>query len=147
MTPQNMPYCLKLYTIILVLFILFNTLLVSSSNSQSHQKADVVLSVEKIAYQEWKEEAKTNVRLLPKYGSLPKTADQKDADNQLISTYVKQEGTRSKASAALINLGFNYLYRGEIKTAIYRFNQAWLLDSTNVNIYWGLINFHSGSSI
>ena len=137
MTPQNVPYGIKLRAIILVLTILFNALLVSCGNAQSPRKAEAMRSVEKMTYQEWKEEAKTNIRLLPKYGNLPKTADQKDADNELINTYVKQEGTRSKASVTLINLGFDYLYRGEIKTAMYRFNQAWLLDSTNVDIYWG----------
>ena len=36
----------------------------------------------------------------------------------------------------MISLGFKYLYR-DIKTAMYRFNQAYLLDSTNTDIYWG----------
>lgn len=36
----------------------------------------------------------------------------------------------------LISLGFKYLYN-DIKTAMYRFNQAYLLDSTNTDIYWG----------
>ncbi len=137
MAPQTLPCDMNLRGVIFVLVILFNTLFTSCGNAQSSQKARATLSAEKITYQEWKEEAKTNIRLLPKYGDLPKTEDQKDADNELINTYIKQEGTRNKASTALISLGFNYLYRGDIKTAMYRFNQAWLLDSTNVDIYWG----------
>jgi tetratricopeptide (TPR) repeat protein len=37
----------------------------------------------------------------------------------------------------MIDLGFKYLYRGDIKTAMYRFNQAYLMDNKNSNIYWG----------
>ncbi|WP_316823094.1 hypothetical protein [Pedobacter gandavensis] len=136
MTPQNMPNGMKLSVIILIT-ILFNTLLISCVKSQTPQKTDQIISVGKFTSQQWKEEAKTDIGLLPKYGNLPKSEAQKDADNKLINNLVQQEGSRSKASAALIKLGFNYIYQGEIKTAMYRFNQAWLLDSTNVDIYWG----------
>ena len=37
----------------------------------------------------------------------------------------------------MIELGFKYLYRGDLKTAMYRYNQAFLLDKNNSNIYWG----------
>jgi len=90
-----------------------------------------------ISYKDWKKEAKENIRLLPKYGNKPKNEDQLSADSQLIKNYVKQEGTRLKASEVLIELGFNYLYQGDVKTAMYRFNQAWLLDPENENVYWG----------
>src|ERR1019366_9032346 len=42
-----------------------------------------------------------------------------------------------KASEILIRLGFNYLYKGDLKTSMFRFNQAWLLDPENENVYWG----------
>ncbi|MBO9703318.1 MAG: hypothetical protein J7604_24095 [Sporocytophaga sp.] len=44
--------------------------------------------------------------------------------------------TRRKASEEFVDLGFKYLYK-DIKTAMYRFNQAYLMDSTNIDIYWG----------
>ena len=89
---------------------------------------------------EWKEQAKTNIRLLPKYGHADKTDEQKRLDQKFIDQTMEQEqfkGDRTAASNHLIDLGFNYLYRGDIKTAMYRFNQAYLLDSTNTDIYWG----------
>ena len=89
------------------------------------------------SYADWKEEAKSNIRLLPKYGNVPKTEGQKEADEEMRKTYLEQEGTPRKASELLIKLGFDYLYRGDIKTAMYRFNQAWLLDPINENVYWG----------
>lgn len=86
--------------------------------------------------EQWEEEAKTNIRLLPKYGNVQKTEAQKKADKEFIESALKQDSTNRKASDHLISLGFNNLYR-DIKTAMYRFNQAYLLDSTNTDIYWG----------
>ena len=89
---------------------------------------------------EWDKLAKTDNRLLPKYGHIPKTKEQKEFDEKFIEETVQQEqfkGDRTAASNHLISLGFNYLYRGDLKTAMYRFNQAFLLDSLNTDIYWG----------
>lgn len=86
---------------------------------------------------DWNNEAKTNKRLLPKYGNLPKTDDEKKADQDFIKTILEIDSTTKKASAHLIDLGFSYYYRNDLKTAMYRFNQAYLLDSTNTDIYWG----------
>ncbi|MGX5691427.1 tetratricopeptide repeat protein [Arcticibacter tournemirensis] len=90
-----------------------------------------------ISYSAWKEEAKSNIRLLPQYGGAEKTQEQKSADQELIDAYTAQEGSRRKGSELLVKLGFDYLYRGDLKTAMYRFNQAWILDSGNANAYWG----------
>jgi tetratricopeptide (TPR) repeat protein len=90
-----------------------------------------------ISYSAWKEEARNNSRLLPKYGKAEKTPEQKKADKELIDAYVAQAGSRSKGSELLIRLGFNYLYKGDLRTAMYRFNQAWLLDPQNPNVNWG----------
>ena len=86
--------------------------------------------------EQWNEEAKTNIRLLPKYGHIAKTEGQKAADKDFMETTLRRYSTNRKASDHLIELGFQYLYK-DIKTAMYRFNQAYLLDSTNSDIYWG----------
>lgn len=93
-----------------------------------------------LTFSDWEEQSKTNKRLLPKYGQLPKTEDEKIYDGKFINEILKQEqfkGDRTAASNHMIQLGFNYMYRGDLKTAMYRFNQAYLLDSTNTDIYWG----------
>lgn len=90
-----------------------------------------------ISYAAWKEEARNNIRLLPKYGEAKKTLEQEKADQELIDAYVAQTGSREKGSELLIKLGFDYFYKGNIKTAMYRFNQAWLLNPQNTNVYWG----------
>ena len=92
---------------------------------------------QQITYNQFKEEAKTDFRLLPKYGNAAKTKEQINLDNDLIQDYLKQGGTHRKASEILIRLGFNYLYKGDLKTSMFRFNQAWLLDPENENVYWG----------
>ncbi len=90
-----------------------------------------------ISYKQWNKDAKNDIRLRPKYGNIPKTEEQKNADDQLIKSYVLQEGSREKASEFLIDVGFDYLYKGEIKTAMSRFNQAWLLNPKNTDVFWG----------
>lgn len=92
---------------------------------------------QQMTYSEWESEAKTNIRLLPKYGNIQKSKEQIKADNELIADYLAQAGTRYKGSELLIKLGFDYLYKGDLKTAMYRFNQAWLLDPKNENVFWG----------
>jgi tetratricopeptide (TPR) repeat protein len=87
-------------------------------------------------WEDWEKEAQSNIRLLPKYGNVEKTEKQKESDKEFIETILKQDSTHRKGSDHLIDLGFKYLYH-DIKTAMYRFNQAYLLDSTNTDIYWG----------
>ncbi len=89
---------------------------------------------------EWDKEAVVNIRLLPKYGTVEKTEQQKIADSNFISTILNDStynGDKLKASNHFIGLGFTYLNRGDVKTAMYRFNQAYLLENNNPEIYWG----------
>jgi len=93
---------------------------------------------QKMKSDEWDKQAKTDIRLLPKYGNKPKTKEQKKADQEYIDTQIELFKDRTAASNDVISSGFNYLlYRGDAKTAMYRFNQAYLLDSLNSDIYWG----------
>lgn len=91
------------------------------------------------SFEEWEKESLTNNRLLPRYGNKPKTPAQIDADSAYIKQIMglPQFKTRREASDHLIHLGFQYYYRQDFKTAMYRFNQAYLLDSTNTDIFWG----------
>ena len=96
-------------------------------------------ALSQVSFEEWEAESKTNKRLLPKYGYLRKSEIEIKSD----SDYVKQMmatpqfKNRREASNHLIGLGFQYYYRGDLKTAMYRFNQAYLLDTTNSDIFWG----------
>ena len=130
------------------IIILFCFVLSACSNGQNRKNnnPDISTPHNKITYEEWKEEAKSNIRLFPKFRDAVKDEGQKEADQELINDYIKQQGTRHKGSEVLVNLGFDYLYGGDPKTAMYRFNQAWLLDPKNENAFWGfaVIYFNFG---
>jgi tetratricopeptide (TPR) repeat protein len=92
---------------------------------------------QQIDHPNWQEESKDNIRLLPEYGNVTKTKNQKEADDDFIKLSLQQDGSREKASEHMVESGFSYLYRNDLKTAMYRFNQAWLLNPKNENAYWG----------
>jgi tetratricopeptide (TPR) repeat protein len=72
----------------------------------------------------------------PLYGEMPKTADTQKADDQFIAAAVKY-GTRAQTSDHSVTLGWQYLAKHDVPTAMKRFNQAWLLDPGNGNAFHG----------
>ncbi len=90
-------------------------------------------------FEKWEEESKTNKRLLPMYGHVLKSEAEIKSDSDYVSKMLAlpQFKTRREASNHLINLGFQYYYRSDFRTAMYRFNQAYLIDSANPEIFWG----------
>ncbi len=95
------------------------------------------VAIGQMSFDDWQLESQSNKRLLPKYGGAKKTKTEKKSDADFIESAMSQFDTRREASDHMIDLGFNYYYRGDLKTAMYRFNQAYLLDAENANIYWG----------
>lgn len=89
------------------------------------------------AYKLWKFEAQNDVRLMPKYGGVEKVNNWEDDDATFIRTILKVDKTNEKASARLVQLGFSYLGKGDFNTAMHRFNQAWVLNPKNEDIFWG----------
>jgi len=73
------------------------------------------------------------------YGGMDRNANPtlKGADDKLIEDTTRQYGSREKASAAFVNNGFIYYNRDDLSNAMRRFNQAWLLDPNNAEVYWG----------
>ncbi len=92
---------------------------------------------QQITYDQFKEEAKTEINLRPEYGNVKKDKELLEEDKKFIDFELKQNGTLQKASEELVKLGFSYLYKGDLKTSMRRFNQAWLLNPKNENSYWG----------
>lgn len=80
-----------------------------------------------------------DINLQPKYGALPKNDAQKAADEKFlagIDDYYK--GDRKKAAEDIVRRGWQFLRQGNAPDAMRRFNQAWLLDSSNANAIWGM---------
>ncbi len=74
---------------------------------------------------------------VPMYEGIEKTADQKEADEKFIETIVQQAGSREAAAKGIVQNAWVYFNNGQIKDAMKRFNQAWMLDPKNPDAYSG----------
>ncbi|MBK7383614.1 MAG: hypothetical protein IPI81_09800 [Flavobacteriales bacterium] len=88
-----------------------------------------------LTFEEWHQRALVDIRLRPRYGDVPKSAGQLESDAAFVQQVLSNDSTPRAASAHLLGLGYNYLRSGDHVSAMYRFNQAFLLDSTNTDIY------------
>ncbi|MBP5441127.1 MAG: hypothetical protein J6Y14_09535 [Fibrobacter sp.] len=75
-----------------------------------------------------------SINEIPEYGNQPKSPEMLQADQQFLN---KVQGKEQEAFEHLMNVGWSFFQRGDIGTAIKRFNQAWLIDSTRYESYWG----------
>ena len=76
------------------------------------------------------------INKLPMFGNVKKCKEQIDDDKTFIETCEKSPGRKAYAAHMVVR-GWQYLHRGDLDTSTMRFNQAWLLDSLNAEIYWG----------
>jgi len=76
---------------------------------------------------------------VPMYGGLDRSQypDLRAADEKLIADTTRHYGSREKASEAFVRNGFAYYGRDDLANAMRRFNQAWLLDPNNPEVYFG----------
>lgn len=91
----------------------------------------------KSAYENWKARAKTDMRLLPKYSGVVKSKPYIEIDQQFIKEATEQFTSKERASYVHSRWGMEYAKKGDLKTAMYRLNQAWLLDPKNPEVYHG----------
>jgi tetratricopeptide (TPR) repeat protein len=77
----------------------------------------------------------------PRYGDVKKSQKFIDMDNKFIETMEKQFGSRDIAAKEALIIGWELFSHRDYETAMLRFNQAWLLDSTltEVNCGFGAI--------
>lgn len=85
----------------------------------------------------------------PMFGNSLKTKQQKASDEKFINNVVQEAGSRAAAAKEMVALGWKYYERRDLITSMKRFNQAWLLDPNNADIYWGfgLILAAQGDSV
>ena len=86
------------------------------------------------------QDCKEGINLLPMYGKLPKCAQQVKSDNDFLAHADKKFTDRKTAALSYVDLGWDYFYKNDLETSMKRFNQAWLLDSLNADVYWGFGN-------
>ncbi|HRH39904.1 MAG TPA: hypothetical protein PK760_16255, partial [Flavobacteriales bacterium] len=94
-----------------------------------------------LTYNEWAARAVKDMRLAPRYGDRKKSAEQLASDAEFIRLMHEKDSVPRSASSTLIAHGFDLLRKGDLPAAMFRFNQAFLVDSTNTDIYWGYGTF------
>lgn len=83
------------------------------------------------------QECPEGINLIPMYGHAKKCQAQLDADKKFIEHVLQDYGSLKEGSIKHVWLGWQYLEKNDYETAMKRFNQAWLLDSLNADVYWG----------
>lgn len=99
------------------------------------------LCAQHLTYDEWIQKANIDMRLIPRFGDKLKNDAQKESDADFLRLMRAQDSIPRSASQQLVLHGFDLLRKGDLTSAMYRFNQAFLVDSTNSDIYWGYGSF------
>ena len=81
----------------------------------------------------------TRIDEVPMYGGMDRAQnlELKTGDEKFITEVTAQFGTREKASAKWVDQGFAFYRQDNLAMAMRRFNQAWLLNPSNPDVYWG----------
>ncbi|TAF75088.1 MAG: hypothetical protein EAZ53_07100 [Bacteroidetes bacterium] len=82
----------------------------------------------------------SKINHLPKYGNFKKCKNQLIADSLFLESCQNSFSDKREASNYYAQKGWDYFYSQKYDTAMFRFNQAWLLDSLNFIPYWGFAN-------
>ena len=73
----------------------------------------------------------------PLYGEFKKSKEHKKIDDEFIKTCLKQFGSIDSSVKVQIDYAWRYYYNNDLKTAMKRFNQAWLLNPEYPDSYFG----------
>ncbi len=79
-----------------------------------------------------------DINTMPLFGEYAKTSEQIDREIRFLNDCDRNFATRPEASAFFADRGWDYVASGQLDTAAYRFNLAWLLNDRNADTYWGL---------
>lgn len=77
------------------------------------------------------------INLLPMYGQVKKCEGQIETDNRFLKSCDSTYSSRNEACLDMLRFAWRYHANGDNETAMKRFNQAWLLDSLNADVYTG----------
>ncbi len=79
-----------------------------------------------------------DLNTMPLFGEQAKTSEQIDREIRFLNDCDRSFPTRPEASKFFTDRGWDYVASGQLDTAAYRFNLAWLLNDHNADAYWGL---------
>jgi tetratricopeptide (TPR) repeat protein len=95
-----------------------------------------------LSYEDFMRETKFNKRLLPKQGSTTKSDDQLEAEKAYVEKMKETHASAREASNKLVDKGYKQL-KEDPREAMYSFNNAYLVDSSNAKVYWGYGELYS----
>lgn len=75
---------------------------------------------------------------VPMFGEVKKMTRQKQEQDAFLQSCDRSFSDRAEASRFFAERGWEYIAEGELDTACYRFNLAYLLDAANSDAYWGM---------
>lgn len=81
----------------------------------------------------WK---KVPINEIPMYGNIPPTPEVQKANERFFKE-IESLGTREEGAKKMIDLALIEYAKGDFKTAMKRYNQAWLLDPNNSQVFLG----------
>ena len=85
---------------------------------------------------EWNEAYHSNLK--PMYGNKIKSTEEKAADKKYVDFMLAHHnGDTIQATREVARDGWHFFYKKVIDTAMFRFNQSWLIDSTYPASYFG----------
>lgn len=79
---------------------------------------------------------KPPINEIPMYGNTTFTQDQKEVNDRFIKESIENCGSREVACKDAMDTARHYAQKGDLKTAMRRANQAWLLDPNNAEVYY-----------
>lgn len=74
---------------------------------------------------------------IPMYGDPDRPNKLNARDRAFIASIEKAGKSRRDVSQEVMRTGWDFLQKGDLKSAIKHFNQAWLIDQENPNVYHG----------
>jgi tetratricopeptide (TPR) repeat protein len=76
---------------------------------------------------------------VPMYGGMDRSLEPKlkAADETFIEGVTREFGSREAAARLFTSYAFELYRKDDLRRAMQRFNQAWLLDPKNPDVYWG----------
>jgi tetratricopeptide (TPR) repeat protein len=97
-------------------------------------------------FQSCQSQCPEGINLLPMYGKKEKCQEQLDSDKEFLTEIDKMFKSREEAAKSYSSKGWDYFYKKDFETAMKRFNQAWLLNDKNYEIYWGFANIRGSQN-
>ena len=98
----------------------------------------------------WSVDASVPIDQIPMYGGIDrlKNTELAAGDIRLIEDATKEFGSKREASQAFVDRGFRLYQSNDLVGAMKRFNQAWLIDESNPEVYhgFGSIIFDKGQN-